>query len=133
MEAEIKKIVEVGGVSEDMASFVANGYANTINEDDLFTNPEGVLSINKKDFLKDVVDDDLDTAQKERFEFIVNKILRCLPKYVPKVPRRMSLSIKRPNEGSSDVENKEEKKQKGESTKNITKKEGDREKAEDKI
>ena len=72
MEAEIKKIVEVRGVSEDMASFVANGYANTINEDDLFTNPEGILSINKIDFLKDVVDDDLDTAQKERFAFIVS-------------------------------------------------------------
>ena len=56
-----------------MASFVANSYANTINEEDLFTNHEGVLSINKKDFLKEVVDEDLNADQKERFEYIVNK------------------------------------------------------------
>ena len=55
--------------------------------------------------------------QKERFDYIVAKILRNLPNYVTKVPRRLSLSVKRPIEPSGNEANTDEKKQKSEKPK----------------
>ena len=117
LENEIKKIVEEGGVSDDVASFVAKGYASTISDDDIINNQDGSLNISKRDFLKDVIDDDLNHVQKERFDYIVAKILRNLPNYVTKVPRRLSLSVKRPIEPSGNEANTDEKKQKSEKPK----------------
>ena len=71
LEDEIKKIVEEGGVSDDVASWVAKGYASTINDDDIINNQDGSINICKKDFLKDVVEDNLNQVQKERFDYLV--------------------------------------------------------------
>ena len=113
LEGEIKKIVEVGGVNDDMANFVANSYASTIKESDIFKDQSGAVSINKKDFLKDIIEHDLNPVQKERFDYIAAKILKHLPCYIGKVPRRLSLSMKRPKENTNEEDNKEEKKARG--------------------
>ena len=39
-----------------MVSFLANGYVCTIRKDDLFKDPSGQISINKKYFFKDVIE-----------------------------------------------------------------------------
>ena len=108
----LKKIVEQGEVSDDMISFLVNGYACTIREDDLFKDPSGEFSINKKHIFKDVID--AENVQTERFDYILVKILRNLPNFISKVPRRMSLSIKRPKDQSVYEDVKEEKTSKSE-------------------
>ena len=48
--------------------------------------------------------------KKERFDYIVTKILKHLPCYIGKVPRRLSLSMKSSKENTNEEDNKEEKK-----------------------
>ena len=95
-----------------MVSFLANGYACTIREDDLFKDPSGESSINKKDFFKDVIE--AEYVQTETFDYIVAKTLRNFPNFISKVPRRMSLSIKRPKDQYVYEDVKEEEKGKSE-------------------
>ena len=104
MESQLKTIVETGGVSEELCSFTANVYATFIQEEDINKDKDGSFSIKKDAFLKDIVDEELNPVQKERFNYMVKKILYCFSSLPSKSTRRLSISLKRKEEQSLNSE-----------------------------
>ena len=79
-----------------------------MRETDVIKNDEGSITIKKEVFLKNIVDDKLNTEQKEWFNFIGGLILSKVANVLNKSQRRMSLSLKRHNveEAASEVPKK---------------------------
>ena len=79
LEAQIKTIVEAGGVSEEVCNLTAKVYASFIKEEDLIKDENGSIKIKKDSFLKEVKFESLNPGQRERFEYMVNLVVDNLP------------------------------------------------------
>ena len=71
IQKEIKKILEEGGVSEDLPNIIAKGYISTIKKYYLFCDFKGNLSSCKNDFPKNLEDEDTNPVMNKRFDYII--------------------------------------------------------------
>ena len=90
LDAQLKTMVEVGGVMEEVCNFTAKIYAFCICAKDIVKDDIGGIGTKKEKFLKDIVDTNLNPAEKERFEYVISLILSYMTS-----SSRFSISLKR--------------------------------------
>ena len=101
---EIQRTINEGVTSEENADFVVKVFVNTLDDNDISTDPKGVISL-RSEYLSELTCEKNNPVQKERYKSVINRISNILNNKASR-ERKRSISQKRnienPNETKKD-------------------------------